>query len=262
MKGIDVDTETRFLLAHLWLHRLHDVDAALPIYQALANQPLPVVQRTEAQLGVAECYLLRDRYDLARDLLERIVSGGVHLLAAAQKLIGDSYLFQGDFETAAAEYKKVLDFSPSDVLSNDALDRMILIRSNSDYVNVPLEGYVRGLKANLNGDPGEALRICRETMESYPQALIVDDMWLLTGEIHKSQARYGDAIAAYERVVAEGSLTAAEGLNEIALIYQWGLRDTEKALQTYRKLVRDYPESVIVPYARQQVDALAKLQPN
>ena len=82
------------------------------------------------------------------------------------------------------------------------------------------------------------------------------------GEIHKSQRRYGDAIAAYEKVVTEGSLTAAEGLNEIAVVYHRGLRDTKKALQTYRQLVRDYPESVIVPYARQQVDALAKLQPN
>ena len=262
MKGVSIDAEARFLLAHLWLHGIHDVDAALPIYRALANQPLPVVQRTEAQLGVAECYLLQDQYGLARELLERIVSGGVHLRAAAQKLIGDSYLFQGEFETAAAKYEKVLDFSPSDALSNDALNRMILIRSNSDYVNVPLEGYVRGLRANLSGEPEEALRICRETIEAYPQALIIDDLWLLMGEIHKSQGRYGDAIAAYEKVVTEGGLTAAEGLNEIAAVYHRSLRDTKKALETYRRLVRDYPESVIVPHARQQVDVLAKMQPN
>ena len=261
MKGVNVDAEARLLLAHLWLHGVHDVDAALPIYQALMNQPLPAADRTKAQLGAAECYLLQDQYGAARELLERIVDGA-HLGAPAQKLIGDSYLFQADFETAAAEYGKVLKFSSSDESSNDALDRMILIRSNSDYVNVPLEGYVRGLKANLNGEPEEALRICRETIEAYPQALIVDDTWLLMGEIHKRQGRYSDAIAAYEKVVVDGGLTAAEGLNEIAAVYHRGLRDTKKALQTYRQLVRDYPESVIVPYARQQVDALAKLQPN
>ena len=262
MKGVDVDTDARFLLANLRLHGTHDVDAALPIYRALMNQPLPVVQRTEAQLGVAECYLRQEQHGLARELLELIVNGGVHHRAAAQKLIGDSHLFQGEFEKAAAEYKKVLDFSPSDALSNDALDRMILIRSNSDYVNVPLEGYVRALKANLNGKPEEAIRICRETIEAYPQAFIVDDAWLLIGEIHLNQGRYGDAIAAYENVVAEGSLTAAEGLNEIAAVYYWRLRDSKKALETYRQLIRDYPESVIVPYARRQIDAIAKLQPN
>ena len=261
MKGVNVDAEARLLLAHLWLHGVHDVDAALPIYQALMNQPLPAADRTKAQLGAAECYLLQDQYGAARELLERIVDGA-HLGAPAQKLIGDTYLFQADFETAAAEYGKVLKFSSSDESSNDALDRMILIRSNSDYVNVPLEGYVRGLKANLNGEPEEALRICRETIEAYPQALIVDDTWLLMGEIHKRQGRYSDAIAAYQKVVVDGGLTAAEGLNEIAAVYHRGLRDTKKALQTYRQLVRDYPESVIVPYARQQVDALAKLQPN
>ena len=261
MKGVNVDAEARLLLAHLWLHGVHDVDAALPIYQALMNQPLPAADRTQAQLGAAECYLLQDQYGAARELLERIVDGA-HLGAPAQKLIGDSYLFQADFEKAAAAYGKVLKFSSSDESSNDALDRMILIRSNSDYVNVPLEGYVRGLKANLNGEPEEALRICRETIEAYPQALIVDDTWLLMGEIHKRQGRYSDAIASYQKVVVDGGLTAAEGLNEIAAVYHRGLRDTKKALQTYRQLVRDYPESVIVPYARQQVDALAKLQPN
>lgn len=262
MKGVNVDTEARFLLAGLWLHGAHDIDAALPIYQALANQPLPGMQRTEAQLGVAECYLLQNRYDLARELLERIVSDGTELRAAAQKLIGDSYFFQSDFRRAAAEFKKVLSFSPSDALSNDALDRMILIQSNSDYVNVPLEGYVRALKANLIGKPEDARQICRETIDVYPEALIVDDAWLLIAEIHKNQGQYGDAIAAYEKVVAKGEGTAAEGLSEIALLYHSRLRDTEKALQTYRKLIRDYPESVIVPYALRQIDALAKLQPN
>ena len=262
MKGIDVDAEGRFLLAHVWLSGIHDVDAALPIYQALANQPLPAVQSTEAQLGVAECYVLQDQYGFARELLDRIINQGAHQRAKAQKLIGDSYLYQSDFETAATEYKKVLDFSPSDAISNDALDRMILIQSNSDYVNVPLEGYVRGLKANLNGDPEEAIRICRETIEAYPKAFVVDDTWLLMGEIHKSLGRYSEAIAAYENVVTEESLTAAEGLNEIAAVYHRDLRNTKKALETYRQLIRDYPESVIVPYARQQIDALAKLQPN
>ena len=262
MRGVDVDTEARFLLARLWLHGVHDVDTALPIYRALANQPLPVIQRTEAELGVAECYLLQDRYDLARERLERIVGDGSQLRAAAQKLIGDSYLYQSDFRRAAAEYKKVLGFSPSDALSNDALDRMILIQSNSDYMNVPLEGYVRALQANLRGKPDEARQICRETIEVYPEALIVDDAWLLMGDIHKNQGSHGDAIAAYEKVVAKGEGTAAEGLNEIAVLYHSRLRDTEKALGAYRKLIRDYPDSVIVPYARRQIDALAKLQPN
>lgn len=262
MNGVDVDAEVRFLLARLWLHGARDVDAALPIYHALANQPLPAVQTAEARLGIAECYLLTDRYEAARGLLEQIAVDGSHLRAAARKLTGDAYLFQGRFEEAADAYKEALELSPSDAVGNDALARMILIRSNSDYVNVPLESYVKALKAKLNGEPEEAIRMCRETIEAYPEAFIVDDAWLLIGEIHGSGGRFGDAIAAYENVIAEGALTAAEGLNEIAVVYHRGLRDNKKALETYRRLVREYPESVIVPYARQQIDALAKLQPN
>lgn len=260
MKGIKIDSDVQLLLGHVWLHGIHDVEAALPIYQALANRPLPTTQKLSVQLGLAECYILQEKYVSARDLLKMTVDRHIHFRAAAQKLIGDSYLYQGDFENAATEYKQVLNLSPSDSLSNDALDRILLIQSNSDYANVPLEGYVNALKANLSGQPDEALNICKDTIEAYPQALIVDDIRLLIGEIYQNRQAYSDAIEAYEQAVSEESLVAAEALTEIADIYYRQLRDATKALQTYRTLIQNYPESVIVPYARQLVDVLVKLE--
>jgi TolA-binding protein len=58
----------------------------------------------------------------------------------------------------------------------------------------------------------------------------------------------------------EESPIAAEAKAKIADIYRWRLGELTKAQKTYSALINDYPESVIVAYARQQLDELAKSQ--
>ena len=249
----------QLLLGHVWLHGIRDPGAALQVYQALANQPLSTDQKIQIQLGVATCYILQGKSNKAEIALRPIVDGNSNFKADAQKLIGDAYLLRGDIEAAVAAYKRVLDIAMSNPLSNDSLDRIVLIQSNSDYSNEPLKRYLEAMQSDLNGDTEEALQLCQETMKEYPTALIVDDLWMLIGGIHEREARYTDAIAAYQQVtVLEESSIAAEAIAKIADIYRWELDAPDKAQETYSILIQDYPESVIVAYARQQLDALMK----
>ena len=255
-----LDTSARLLLGHVWLHGIRDVEAALQVYQPLANLSLTTQQQQKVRLGLAECRILQGQYALARDILVSVADGDSTFKANARKLIGDTYLFAGYFEEAIAEYKKVLEASVSDPVSNDALARIILIQSNSDYAYVPLHNYVKALHANLNGKTDEAMEQAQKTIEAYPKALIVDDLWLLLGEIHQQNQAYPQAIAAYQQVVASESPSAAEALVKVAGIYHDQLNQPEQAHKTYTALIRDYPESVIVDYARRQIDELVKLK--
>ena len=255
-----LDTSARLLLGHVWLHGIRDVEAALQVYQPLANLSLTTQQQQKVRLGLAECRILQGQYALARDILVSVADGDSTFKANARKLIGDTYLFAGAFEAAIAEYKKVLDVSVSDPTSNDALARIILIQSNSDYAYVPLHNYVKALHANLNGKTDEAMEQAQKTIEAYPKALIVDDLWLLLGEIHQRTQAHAQAIAAYQQVVASESPSAAEALVKIAGIYHDQLNQPEQAHKTYTALIRDYPDSVIVDYARRQIDELVKLK--
>ena len=255
-----LDTSARLLLGHVWLHGIRDVEAALQVYQPLANLSLTTQQQQKVRLGLAECRILQGQYALARDILVSVADGDSTFKANARKLIGDTYLFAGYFEEAIAEYKKVLEASVSDPVSNDALARIILIQSNSDYAYVPLHNYVKALHANLNGKTDAAMEQSQKTIEEYPKALIVDDLWLLLGEIHQRNQAYPQAIAAYQQVVASESPSAAEALVKVAGIYHDQLNQPEQAHKTYTALIRDYPESVIVDYARRQIDELVKLK--
>ena len=255
-----LDTSARLLLGHVWLHGIRDVEAALQVYQPLANLSLTTQQQQKVRLGLAECRILQGQYALARDILVSVADGDSTFKANARKLIGDTYLFAGYFEEAIAEYKKVLEASVSDPVSNDALARIILIQSNSDYAYVPLHNYVKALHANLNGKTDAAMEKSQKTIEEYPKALIVDDLWLLLGEIHQRTQAPAQAIAAYQQVVASESPSAAEALVKVAGIYHDQLNQPEQAHKTYTALIRDYPESVIVDYARRQIDELVKLK--
>ena len=251
----------QLLLGRVWLHGIRAPGAALQVYQGLANQLLSIDQATQVQLGMATCYILQGKSDEAERTLRPIADGNSNLKADAQKLIGDAHLFRGDVEAAVAAYKRVLNIAMSNPLSNDSLDRIVLIQSNSDYSNEPLKRYLKALRSDLRGETEAALRLCQETMEEYPTALIVDDLWTLIGGIHQREARYTDAIAAYQQVtVLEDSPIAAEATAKIADIYRWQLDEPDKAQETYSALIQDYPESVIVAYARQQLDALMKLK--
>ena len=249
----------QLLLGHVWLRGIRDAEAALQVYQGLINQPLSIDQKMQVRLGVAGCYILQGKFDAAESTLRPITDANSSFKADAQKLLGDAYLLRGDIEAAVAAYKRVLEIAMSNPLSNDSLDRIVLIQSNSDYSNEPLKNYLEALRKDLSGEIDAALRLCQQTIKEYPTALIVDDFWMLVGGIYQRESRYTDAIAAYQKVtVLDESPIAAEATAKIADIYRWQLNQPDKAQETYSILIQDYPESVIVAYARQQLDSLMK----
>ena len=254
------DATTQILLGHVWLHGIRDIKAAMRTYQSLVNQPLTPAQQVEVRLRLAECQILQEQYVLAQNMLHPIAETHGIFKAEAQRLIGDSYLFQEHFEDAVATYNSLLEVATSHPVSNDALDRIVLIQSNSDFSLEPLKRYVKALHTYLSGQTEKALKQCAEIINLYPQALIIDELRLLAGDIHLKQGEYTNAIEVYQQVVTSESPRALEAQAKIADIYRWQLEDVCKAMQVYSALIDNHPKSVIVAYARQQINEMQKMQ--
>ena len=254
----EASVKNRLLLGQLQLHGIHAPKIAQKTFQALLTQRLVTTQLVEAQLGLAECHVLLKRYTLAREVLEPIANRPNRFRAVARKLIGDSYFFSADFDQATKEYNEVIQISKSDQLTNDALERIVLIQNHADYLKIPLTDYATAVQFYLNGETAEALQQCERTLETYPQATIVDAVWLLIGDIHREEAKDTEAINAYEQVVVRESLSVPKALVNIAEIYRQKA-DYANAAATYTTLITDYPENVIVVHARQQLDEIMKL---
>ena len=255
----EASVKNRLLLGQLQLHGVHAPKIAQKTFQSLLTQRLVTTQLVEAQLSLAECHVLLKRYTLARETLEPIANRPHRFRAVARKLIGDSYFFSADFDQAAKEYNEVIRISKYDRLTNNALERIVLIQNHSDYLKIPLTDYATAVQLYLNGETTAALQQCKRSLETYPQATIVDAVWLLIGDIYREEAKDTEAIDAYEQVVARESLAVPKALVNIAEIYRQKA-DFTNAAATYTTLITDYPENVIVVHARQQLDEIMRLQ--
>ena len=249
----------KLLLGQLQLRGIRAPKAAEMTFEPLLTQRLSATQLLETQLGLGECHVRLKRYTLAREVLEPIAKRASRFNATARKLIGDSYFFASDFEQAVKAYNLVIQTSKSDRLTNDALERIVLIQNHPDYFKVPLTDYATALQLYLSGHTEDALQQCQRTLDVYPQASIVDDIWLLMGNIYRDEGKDAEAINAYQQIVAQESSIAAEALVNIAEIYRQK-SDFANATATYTTIITDYPENVIVVHARQQLDELAKVQ--
>ncbi len=255
----EASVKNRLLLGQLQLRGVHAPKIAQKTFQSLLTQRSVTTQLVEAQLGLAECHVLLKRYTLAREILEPIANRPHRFRAVARKLIGDSYFFSADFDQAAKEYNEVIRISKYDRLTNNALERIVLIQNHSDYLKIPLTDYATAVQLYLNGETAAALQQCKRSLETYPQATIVDAVWLLIGDIYREDAKDTEAIDAYEQVVARESLAVPKALVNIAEIYRQKA-DFANAAATYTTLITDYPENVIVVHARQQLNEIMRLQ--
>ncbi len=249
----------KLLLGRLQLQGLRAPKTAQMTFEPLLTLRLTATQLTEAQLGLAECHVLLKRYTLAREVLEPIANRTNRFRATARKLIGDSYFFDGDFEQAIEAYNLVIKISKSDSLTNDALERIVLIQNHPDYFKIPLTDYATAVQLQLSGQTEAARQQCQRTLDVYPESTIIDDVWLLIGNTYRGEGKDDAAIGAYEQVVAQESPIAAKALMNIAEIYRENA-DFANATSTYTTLITDYPENVIVAHARQQLDELMKAQ--
>ena len=259
VKNREGTIQNRLLLGQLQLHGIRDPKAAQMTFQSLLTQRLVTRQLMEAQLGLGECHVLLKRYTLAREVLEPIVNRINRFRATARKLIGDSYFFAADFDQALKAYNQVIQVSRSDQLTNDVLERILLIQNYPDYLKIPLTDYATALQLYLNGKTEDALQQCQRTLELYPQVTIVGEVWLLMGNIYRQAGETAEAINAYQQVIAQESPIAPKALVNIAQIYQQQ-DDFANATATYTTIITNYPENVIVVHARQQLDELNKLQ--
>ena len=259
VKNRQASIQNRLLLGQLQLHGTREPKAAQMTFQPLLTQRLVTRQLTEAQLGLGECHILLKRYTLAREVLEPIANRTNRYRATARKLMGDSYFFAADFDQAVKAYNQVIQISKSDQLTNDALEKIVLIQNHQDYLKIPLTDYAGALQLHLSGKTEASLQQCEGILELYPQSNIIDDIWFLMGNIYRESKKNTEAINAYQQVIARESPIAAKALINIAEIYQLQ-DDLANATATYAMLITDYPESVIVVHARQQLDEINKRQ--
>lgn len=167
--------------------------------------------------------------------------------------------FRGDFEWAKAQLD-VLKAATSKLIANDALELSLLIGDNLafDTTGVALSMFSRADMAYFQNHETQALQILDSLETLFPESTLNDDLLLRRAKIFQKQARFPEAILQLERILSNhrSDILADNALFMLAGLYDYQLKNTEKAMELYKELLESFPGSLYVVDARKRYRSL------
>ena len=166
--------------------------------------------------------------------------------------------FNGRFEQAIQHLGQLSTNLTAD-FANDALVLMAFLQENKSTASQALAQFARADFLARQHKNTEAISLSLKVIEQYPQALLVDDALMKTASLQAQAGLYADALASYERLLAqfkETSIARDKAQFNIGEIYDIGLKDKAKAIAAYEKVLADYPNSLLTSQARKRIREL------
>ena len=83
---------------------------------------------------------------------------------------------------------------------------------------------------------------------------LTDEILLLKARIYESQENYQKAVDTYETLAIAFShdILADNALFALGNLYQYKLKNSEKAIQTYKKIIENHSNSIFITEARKE----------
>jgi tetratricopeptide (TPR) repeat protein len=173
--------------------------------------------------------------------------------------------YMGNFSWAKAQLD-VLKSSTSKLTANDALELSLLIGNNlnMDTTAVPLQMFARADLLFFRNKDSLALATLDSLAEMFPYHTLQDDVLYRKSKIETERNNFALAAAYLEQIVNDFSydVLADDALFELANIYNYHLREKEKARDLYKQMLFNYPGSVFVEEARNLYRELREVYPD
>jgi tetratricopeptide (TPR) repeat protein len=163
--------------------------------------------------------------------------------------------YTGDFKWAKSQLD-VLKGATSKLIANDAMDLSLVISDaiGIDTNSVPLQMFASAELLLLQHKTDAALARMDSINILFDNHSLADDIYFKKGKIFTKQGKYKEALEALQRVVDVygEEIYGDDALFSIAEIYQFKLKDLEKAKTIYQEFLTKYPASVYTIEARKR----------
>lgn len=167
--------------------------------------------------------------------------------------------YRGDFKWAQNQLD-VLKASTTELISNDAMQLSIMITENTvnDTLTEPLKRFAKADLMMYQQQYAEAVEILKSIIETYPENDIIDDVYLLLGQVAVESGQYAEAVGYFNKIITDfyDDVLADDALKRLAQLYHKHLNDKANAIKYYEKLITDFPNSSLVPESRSDYNAL------
>ncbi|NNC82675.1 MAG: tetratricopeptide repeat protein [Flavobacteriales bacterium] len=163
--------------------------------------------------------------------------------------------YAGDFEWAQGQLD-VLKASTSKLISNDAMDLSLLITDNYnlDTIQRPMELYAMADLLTFQNRLDEAVTTLDSINAEYPFHSLDDEIIYLRADIAKKKGDFIQADSMYQEIGAMyfDDILADNALYERAELQERVFKDTDEAMELYKQLFIEYPNSLYAAEARKR----------
>jgi tetratricopeptide (TPR) repeat protein len=163
------------------------------------------------------------------------------------------FYFDGEFEFAQSQLD-VLKQATSKFISNDAMQLSLLILENygldSNYE--AMSTFAKSELLLLQHRYKEAFQWMDTIATKFPQSVLNDDLIYLKGKAYELQGQWDQASVYFKQIISTypTELLADDALFHLATIQRVHVKDDSAAMESYLKIIDQYPGSIYSEEAR------------
>jgi len=251
-------------LASLYAYYIHDIDAAQNLLEdALTFGGLRRKKIAEIKIELADILVIKGEVWDASLLYMQVDKAFKHDAIGHLAKFKNTKIFYytGDFDWAQGELD-VLKASTSKLIANDAMELSMLITDNynMDTTQVTMQRFARADLLIFQNKTDEANLIFDSINEEFTYHTLNDEILIKRSEIEIKKGNYDKAIVYLLEIVSKygDDLLADNALYTLANIYESNLNDTEKAVEYYKLIIFEHPDSLFVIESRKKFRELSK----
>ena len=257
----EVAIEANLRMGILYAYYINDLDEAQKYFAIIAYDYPMSKYASLSFVELGNIKMLQAKLDDAEKLFQSVLKlprANVEDKSHANYQLARIFSFKNDFESARKYLMSVMG-NLKDNIANDAIELSILLNTaKNDSSNLSLYCSAEFLAEQKRFSEAKDLYL---QLSQNPQAFVFHSIAKLrAAEMLIATDAFSAAIADLSLIVeeAEKNIYADKALYLQGQIYQYGLKDSLKAVESYESLLAKFPKSLFLDEARQNIIELKK----
>lgn len=245
-------------LAYLEGFYIHNIDTAEILYKQLLSFPgITPLEQAEVKIELADIFMLKNEIWDASLLYMQVEKKFKHDIIGSKAKFKNAklYYYTGDFEWSQNQLDG-LKASTSKLISNDAIDLSLLITDNynMDTTPVNMKQFAHGDLLIFQNQFKQAITVFDSIMARNPAHSLADEIEYKKYEIAFKKQEFELAEKHLRKIIttySEGIL-GDNAIFKLAELQENQLNKPQQAMESYEKLLFNYPGSLFVIEARKR----------
>jgi len=246
-------------LAHLQAYYLDKTQNALQLLEPLMQRRMLPDLMSQIKLEYADVLLVTGDIWEAALVYGQVENNYENSPIGAEARFRKSKLayYQGNFKWAEAQLD-ILKASTSKLIANDACNLALLISDNTindeDTTYEALQIYARAELLMLQYKDSLAILTLDTLLKKFSSHTLADEAIYHEGQIAMRAKKYDKAAEFYEKIAQNyaSDILADDALWKLATLYDNQLKDKNKAMEYYKRILTDHGNSIYVVEARKE----------